>query len=76
MNKYIEHDKRNHSLRTMSQEDIIMHYGASVVNTLWQDGSVSLSKGIDIYIDDCYSLCSPAEQVRNNLCGVKPVTKC
>lgn len=76
MNKYIEHDRRNCSVRTMSQEDVIMHYGASVVSTLWQDGAVSLPKGVDIYVDDCYSLSSPSEQVRNKLCGVRPATKC
>ena len=75
MNEYIEHDRRNHSIRTLSESDVLMHYGASVVSTLWRDGSIALSKGIDIYINDSYTLSSTINQVSDRLCDVKPVIK-
>ena len=74
MNTYIEHDRRNCSVRTLTESDVLLHYGASVVNTLWQDGSASLPHSIDIYTDDSYTLSSTINQVRTKLCGVKPVT--
>lgn len=75
MNKYIEHDRRNCSVRTLTESDVLLHYGASVVSDLWQDGSVSLPHSVDIYVDDSYNLSSTINQVRTKLCGVKPATK-
>lgn len=75
MKDYIEHDRRNCSVRTLTESDVLMHYGASVVNTLWHDGSIALSMGIDIYVNDRYTQSRTIEQVRDQICGVKPVTK-
>jgi hypothetical protein len=54
MNYYIEHDRRNYCMRTMSEDDVRLHYGSNVLSILAQDGSASLSQGIDIYLDTCY----------------------
>lgn len=72
MKHYIEHDKRNCSVRTLTESDVILHYGASVVTTVWQDGSASLPHSIDIFIDDSYTLSSTINQVESKICGVKP----
>lgn len=72
---YIEHDRRNCSVRTLTESDVILHYGASTVTILWQDGSVSLPHSVDLYTDDSYTLSSTINQVRVKLCGVKPVIK-
>lgn len=73
MNRYIEHDRRNCSMRTMTETDLRLHYGSNVIGTILQDGSVSLSHGIDIYLDCCYP--SPATivdgEVKDALQGMR-----
>jgi len=54
MNYYIEHDRRNCSVRTMTEKDLRLHYGAQVLAVVYQDGSASLPNSIDIYLDTCY----------------------
>lgn len=60
MNYYIEHDRRNYCMRTMSEDDIRLHYGSSILGVLAQDGSISLSQGIEIFLDTCYPSASKA----------------
>ena len=54
MNTYIEHDRQNYCMRTMSEDEVRLHYGAQVLAIVYQDGSMSLRNGVDIYLDSCY----------------------
>lgn len=51
---YIEHDRRNYSARTLSEDELRLHYGTGILSVIYQDGSITLSNGIDIYSDACY----------------------
>lgn len=66
---YIEHDRRNCSVRTLSEAELRLHYGSNVLSVVFQDGSASLSNGIDIYLDSCYPSVSKmiAAEVKNEM---------
>lgn len=61
--KYIEHDRKNCSVRTLSEAAILLHYGSEIASVIHQDGSIHLSNAIDIYADDCYSQCCFADSI-------------